>query len=242
MQEEVVIQFKNVNKKYKLYKNSKQRLANLIFKISSIKEKHAVKNMSFTVNKGDSVALIGNNGAGKSTILKLISQLSYPTDGEIIVNGSIGALIELTAGFDAEFTGRENIFLRGSIIGISKSDMEKLIDPIIEFAELGEYIDQPVRTYSSGMKARLGFAININLNPDILIVDEALSVGDANFKSKCKAKVQEYLADKQKTLLFVTHSTNVAKDFCKRGIFIKSGKIIYDGDIDTAIKEYKSKK
>lgn len=237
--QEVSIEFKNVVKEYTLYKSNKHRLMHLLFKRSKVSHKVAVDDVSFVINKGESVAFIGNNGAGKSTILKIISQISFPTSGEVTVNGTVGALIELTAGFDPEFTGRENIYLRGVILGIPKSEVDKMIEPILDFAELGEYIDQPVRTYSSGMKSRLGFSININLNPDILIVDEALSVGDANFKNKCKAKVAEYLEKRQSTLLFVTHSNVIAKEFCERGIVLHKGKLTYDGPIRLAIKEYK---
>ena len=232
------IEFKNVVKKYKLYKSSKQRLFHLLFKVGKIKEKFALNDISFEIKKGEAVAFLGKNGAGKSTILKIINGVSFPTSGEVKVDGSIGALIELTAGFDPSFTGRENIYLRAITMGISKDEINKLIEPILDFAELEEYIDQPVKTYSSGMKARLGFAININLNPDILIIDEALSVGDADFKIKCREKVGQYLADNNKTLLFVTHSTNVAKEFCSRGIVIKNGKKTFDGEITEAIKKY----
>ena len=207
----IAIQFKNVTKVYKLFKNDKQRFRAIFSKRVKPKIKKAINEVSFTVERGESVALFGRNGAGKSTILKMITGVTYPTKGEIIVDGRVSALLELTAGFDPDFTGRENIFFRGQLLGISDEEIRELEDEIIEFADLGDYIDQPVRTYSSGMKARLGFGINANIKPEILIVDEALSV---------------------------THSTNVAKSFCKRGIVMKAGKLVYDGDIEDAIQFY----
>lgn len=235
---EVVIEFKNVTKRYKLFKNDKKRLLALFFKNIKYKEKKAVNNVSFKIHKGETVALFGKNGAGKSTILKLITGVCYPTSGEIIVNGRVSALLELTSGFDPEFTGRENIYLKGQLLGLKNSEIEELEQTIIDFAEIEEYIDQPVRTYSSGMKARLGFSINVNIKPEILIVDEALSVGDEEFKNKCITKVNEIINSEDVTLLFVTHITSTAKEFCKRGIFMKDGKIIFDGKIEDTIEKY----
>ena len=202
------------------------------------KENKAVNDVSFTIKKGECVALFGKNGAGKSTILKMITGVTYPTEGTVEVNGRVSALLELTSGFDSEFTGRENIYLKGQILGISNKEIQELEPSIIEFAELDDYIDQPVRTYSSGMKARLGFAINANIKPEILIIDEALSVGDEAFRRKCVKKINEITKNKNVTLLFVTHATNTAKDFCSRGIVMKKGKLMYDGKIDDAIVEY----
>ena len=238
VEDKVVIKFKNVTKMYKLYKNDKKRFLGLFFKNIKYTENKAVNNVSFEIKKGESVALFGKNGAGKSTILKLITGVTFATKGEIEVDGRVSALLELTSGFDPEFTGRENIYLKGQILGIPDKEIKKLEPDIIKFAELDDYIDQPVRTYSSGMKARLGFSINANINPEILIIDEALSVGDEDFRRKCVAKVNEITNKKDVTLLFVTHATNTAKDFCKRGIVMKKGKAIFDGDIDEAIAEY----
>lgn len=231
------IEFKHVVKEYKLFKNDKQRFKAIFNKRIKAKKKRAIDDVSFTIEKGESVALFGRNGAGKSTLLKMITEVIFPTEGEIKVNGRVSALLELTAGFDPEFTGRENIFFRGQLMGIPQEDIKRMEPEIIEFAELGDYIDQPVRTYSSGMKARLGFAINANVEPEILIVDEALSVGDKAFRVKCNEKINEIVASGV-TFLFVTHSTNVAKDFCKRGIVMKSGKFLYDGDINDAAEFY----
>lgn len=233
-----IIEFKNVTKIYKLFKNDKKRFVSLFFKNIKVKEKRAVDNVSFKINKGEAVAIFGKNGAGKSTILKMITGVTFPTEGNVTVNGRVSALLELTSGFDQEFTGRENIYLKGQILGLKNKEIQELEQTIIDFAELEEYIDQPVRTYSSGMKARLGFSINVNIKPEILIVDEALSVGDESFKKKCIKKIKEIILKENVTLLFVTHSASVAKEFCSRGIVMKQGKIIYDGEIKNAIDNY----
>lgn len=234
---EKAIEFKHVTKRYKLYKNDKERFKGIFFKGVKCKEKKAIDDISFVVEKGESVALFGRNGAGKSTLLKMITEVVFPTSGEICVDGRVSALLELTAGFDMEFTGRENIYFRGQLMGIPHDEIRELEPEIVEFAELGDYIDQPVRTYSSGMKARLGFAINANIKPEILIVDEALSVGDKAFRLKCNAKINE-IVNSGVTFLFVTHSTNVAKDFCKRGIVMKQGKMILDDTCEKAAEFY----
>ncbi len=235
---DIVIKFDHVTKIYKLFKNDKKRLLHTFCKRIKYQEKRAVDNVSVEIRRGESVALFGKNGAGKSTMLKMITGVAFPTSGTIEVKGRVSALLELTSGFDPEFTGRENIYLKGQLLGLKDTEIKELEQDIIDFAEIGEYIDQPVRTYSSGMKARLGFSINVNIRPEILIVDEALSVGDEEFKNKCTTKVNEIINKDNVTLLFVTHSTVMAKEFCTRGIFMKNGKIIYDGDIDTAIQEY----
>ncbi|MBE6814912.1 MAG: ABC transporter ATP-binding protein [Ruminococcaceae bacterium] len=240
MNNDVVISFQNVSKEYKLYSSNRARLLGIFFKRVPYKKKLAVNDVSFTVKRGESVALFGKNGAGKSTILKMITGVTYPTTGEIRVNGRVSALLELTSGFDQEFSGRENIYLKGHILGLKDSEISALEEEIIEFSELEEYIDQPVRTYSSGMKSRLGFAINVNIRPEILIVDEALSVGDADFKNKCKEKVNEIINNENVTLLFVTHQKSVAEEFCKRGIVLKKGKLKFDGEINEAIEKYVS--
>ena len=238
MKEEVVIEFKNVRKTYKLFKNSKKRFFSIFSKKVKYTPKKAVDNVSFQIKRGEAVALLGKNGAGKSTILKIITGVVYSTSGEVNVKGRVSALLELTSGFDPEFTGRENIYLKGQILGLDDSEIRKLEPKIVEFAELEEYIDQPVRTYSSGMKARLGFSINVNIEPEILIVDEALSVGDEAFKKKCMEKINEIIEKDNVTLLFVTHATGVAKEFCKRGIVMQKGKIICDTNINEAVEIY----
>ena len=220
MKEDIVIEFKNVNKTYKLFKSDKQRFLGLILKNIKCKENKAVNDVSFQIKRGESV------------------EVTYPTEGTIEVNGRVSALLELTSGFDPEFTGRENIYLKGQILGLANDEIKKLEPKIIEFAELDDYIDQPVRTYSSGMKARLGFSINVNIEPEILIVDEALSVGDEEFRRKCIKKINELLEQDNVTLLFVTHATRTAKDFCKRGMVMQKGKVVFDGDIETAMNVY----
>jgi len=236
----IVIEFKNVTKTYRLFKNDKKRLLSTFCKKVKYTEKKAVNNISFKIEKGESVALFGKNGAGKSTILKMITGVCFPTEGEIIVKGRVSALLELTSGFDPEFTGRENIYLKGQLLGLKDKEISELEQEIIEFAEIGEYIDQPVRTYSSGMKARLGFSINVNIKPEILIVDEALSVGDEEFKRKCVKKVNEIVKVENVTLLFVTHAVGVAKEFCKRGMVMEKGIVTFDGNIQEAVEKYNS--
>lgn len=236
--EKTMIEFKNVTKIYKLFKNDKNRLFSVFFKNVKYIEKKAVNDVSFNIKRGESVAILGKNGAGKSTILKTITGVTFPTTGEVTVNGRVSALLELTSGFDPEFTGRENIYLKGQILGINDKDIKSMEKDIVDFAELEEYIDQPVRTYSSGMKARLGFSINVNIKPEILIVDEALSVGDEAFKKKCIKKVKEVIKNENVTLLFVTHTTSVAKEFCDRGMVMNKGKMIFDGKIEEAIEKY----
>lgn len=238
--EDVIIEFKNVVKKYKLFKNEKQRLLHVFSNKVKYTEKLAIDHLSFQIRRGEAVAFIGQNGAGKSTLLKMITEVSYPTEGEIIVNGRVSALLELTAGFDPELSGRGNIYIKGQIMGMEKEEIAALEPAIVEFADIGEYIDQPVRTYSSGMKSRLGFGINVNIMPEILIVDEALSVGDRSFRGKCIDKIHELLDDKV-TFLLVTHSTGTAKDFCTRGIVMQSGRSIFDGPVEDAVAYYEDK-
>ena len=235
---DIVIEFKNVSKIYRLFKSDKQRFKAIFFKKTPYKPKKAVNNVSFKIQRGESVALLGKNGAGKSTILKMITEVAYPTNGDIKIKGRVSALLELTSGFDPEFTGRENIYLKGQILGLANEEIKKLEKTIIDFAELDEYIDQPVRTYSSGMKARLGFSINVNIEPEILIVDEALSVGDEEFRRKCIRKINQLIEKEHITLLYVTHATKTVKDFCKRGMIMQEGKLIFDGEIDEAVKIY----
>lgn len=234
----VVVEFKHVSKRYKLYSSDRARLLGLFSKKVKYKTINASNDLSFTVRKGERVALLGTNGAGKSTILKMITGVSYPTEGEIVVNGRVSALLELKAGFDRNLTGRENIYLRGQIMGMSNEEIKKLEPKVVKFADLGDYIDQPMRTYSSGMKSRLGFAFASSVNPEILIVDEALSVGDKRFRSKCRRRVNKMAAKEGLTLLFVTHSTSSARKFCNRGIVLEKGTILFDGPIDDAIAFY----
>lgn len=239
---EPIITFKNVSKTYILYKNDQARFKALFIKPKNPKTNKALNNVSFEINRGESVGIVGDNGAGKSTLLKMITGVAFPDEGEIIVNGKVAALLELTAGFSMEMTGRENIYLKGYILGLEDDYIKTIEDNIIEFAELGDYIDQPVRTYSSGMKMRLGFAINVNIEPDVLVVDEALAVGDASFKKKCKNKIKEIISAGT-TVLYVSHSAASVKEICPRSIFLKKGTVIFDGPTEETLKVYeKSKK
>lgn len=236
-----IISFKNVSKEYTLYKNDKERFRALFIKPKNAKKNKALKTVSFDIYPGESIGIIGDNGAGKSTILKMITGVAHPDSGEIVVNGKVAALLELTAGFSMEMTGRENIYLKGYILGLSDEYIRTIEERIIDFAQLGDYIDQPVRTYSSGMRMRLGFAINVNIEPDILVVDEALSVGDASFKKKCKSKINDIIKSGV-TVLYVSHNQSGVKELCKRALFMKKGELIYDGDVDEAYKIYEASK
>ena len=240
MEKEVVVKFTNVTKVYKLYKSDRARFKGLFSSKVKYKTNKAVNNLSFEVRRGESVALFGRNGAGKSTILKMVTGVTFPTEGEVFVDGKVSALLELGAGFDPESTGRENISFKCSLMGMTEEEIKKVEPSIVEFADIGDYMDQPLRSYSSGMKARLGFAINVNAQPDILIVDEALSVGDKAFRKKCSKKIDEIMADENVTLLFVTHSLVTAKEFCSRGIVLEKGRKLFDGPIDEAIDFYDS--
>lgn len=239
--DEMVIRFNNVTKTYNLYKNDRGRflgIFNYKKKDVFLGSVDASKNLSFEVKKGEAVAFLGRNGAGKSTALKMVTGVTHPTSGEVEVKGRVSALLELTAGFDPQLTGRENIALRGQILGLSKAAIKEIEPAVIDFAELGLYIDQPMRTYSSGMKARLGFAFAVAIDPEILVVDEALSVGDRTFQKKCIARIREIMMDESVTVLFVTHTSSTAKEFCSRGIVLDQGMKVFDGTIDDATAYY----
>lgn len=238
---EPIITFKNVSKTYILYKNDQARFKALFFKPKNPKTNKALNNVSFEICRGESVGIVGDNGAGKSTLLKMITGVAFPDSGDIVVNGKVAALLELTAGFSMEMTGRENIYLKGYILGLEDEYIKSIEENIIEFAELGDYIDQPVRTYSSGMKMRLGFAINVNIEPDVLVVDEALAVGDATFKKKCKNKIKEIISAGT-TVLYVSHSADSVKEICPRSIFLKKGTVIFDGPTEETLKIYQESK
>lgn len=241
MAEEPIIVFENVTKEYTLYKNDADRFKALFFKPRNAKKHLALKDVSLKINQGESIGIIGDNGAGKSTMLKMITGVTFPTEGKVNVRGKVAALLELTAGFSLEMTGRENIYLKGYILGLKDHYIAQIEDDIIEFAQLGDYIDQPVRTYSSGMKMRLGFAINVNIDPDILVIDEALSVGDKSFKKKCKNKIAEIIKS-GKTVLYVSHSMDGVREICPRAIYLKKGKVVFDGDVNDALALYNSDK
>ncbi|ERL11473.1 ABC transporter, ATP-binding protein [Coriobacteriaceae bacterium BV3Ac1] len=234
----IAVRFSNVYKTYYLYKNDKQRLLGAFSNRIEHKVINATDNLSFTINRGDSLALLGLNGAGKSTALKMITGVCYPTRGTIEVHGRISALLELSAGFDGNLTGRENLEMRCQLWGFNRDETEALIPQMHEFSELGDYMEQPIRTYSSGMKARLGFAFASSINPDILVIDEALSVGDKRFRKKCEERVKDIMAKDNLTVLFVTHSPEQALQFCTRGIVLQHGSSVFEGDIEGACQYY----
>lgn len=233
-----VIDLKNIDKMYKLYNKPIDRLKEAIgIKKNFYKEYYALKDISLEIFKGETLGIIGTNGSGKSTLLKIITGILNPTSGEVKVNGKISALLELGAGFNPEYTGIENIYLNGTMMGYSKQEIEGKVDKIIEFADIGDFIYQPVKTYSSGMFVRLAFAVAINVDPDILIVDEALSVGDAAFSLKCMDKMREFI-ETDKTVIFVTHDMQTIKNFCSRAIWIDKGNVIMDGEVSSVVDKY----
>ena len=234
----IAIRFDHVRKTYRQFKNDRQRLLATFSRRVKYDTINANDDLSFICRRGESLALLGDNGAGKSTALKMITGVCFPTSGSVEVHGRVSALLELSAGFDAKLSGMENIQMRCQLWGLSKEESEELIPEIVEFSELGRYIDQPLRTYSSGMKARLGFAFASSIRPDILVVDEALSVGDRKFSKKCRNKVRDIMAKEDVTVLFVTHSTNMAKEFCQNGIVIQRGHAVFSGTIGDAIDFY----
>ncbi len=233
------IEAKNLTKMYKLYDNPTDRFRETfsLSKKKYYKPFYAMQGVNFQIFKGETVGIVGRNGSGKSTLLKMLTGVLSPSEGEITVNGKISALLELGAGFNMEMTGMENIFLNGTIQNISREEMEAKVDDIIAFADIGDHIYQPVKTYSSGMFVRLAFAVAINVNPDILIVDEALAVGDTRFQLKCMDKFVEFM-EQGKTVLFVSHDINSIKRFCKRVIWINNGKLIMDGETDEVTDNY----
>lgn len=236
----IAVRFDNVRKTYKLYKNDRQRLLSAFSKRVKFDQINASDNLTFTCKRGEALAFLGDNGAGKSTALKMITGVCFPTSGTIEVHGRVSALLELSAGFDMRLSGMENIRMRCQLWGLSDKEAEELIPEIIEFSELGKYIEQPMRTYSSGMRARLGFAFASSIKPDILVVDEALSVGDRKFSAKCRKRVNEIIQKENVTVLFVTHSTAQAKEFCTRGIVLDHGKTMFEGPIDKAVEFYEN--
>ena len=238
---DVAIRFEHVTKTYKLFESDRARFVAAFSKKASYKEVNANNDLSFSIGRGEAVAFLGDNGAGKSTALKIITGVLYPTHGHVTVHGRVSALLELSAGFDSQLTGRENIAFRGQLWGLSNQQIKELEPDIIDFADLGDYIDQPMRTYSSGMKARLGFAFASSIQPDILIVDEALSVGDKRFKKKCLKRIHTIMSDSHVTVLFVTHSSASAKEFCERGIVLEKGNNIFESDIKSAIEFYEKR-
>jgi wzt len=231
MKSDCMVKLNNVNKIFKLYKNSKDRFkeALSVNKKKYHEEFYALKDINLEIKKGEVIGFLGKNGAGKSTLLKIITGVLTPTSGSVEVNGKISALLELGAGFNLEYTGLENIYLNGTLMGIEKNEMKERIDDIVEFADIGDFINQPVKNYSSGMFARLAFSVAINVNPEILIVDEALSVGDMGFQEKSITKMKEIIKQGT-TVIFVSHSLSSVRNFCEKAIWMEKGQIKMIGD------------
>ena len=229
----------NVYKTFDVYLDKANSLKEkmLFWKRNRKEKREVLKNINLTVKNGEAVALIGVNGSGKSTLLKLMTKIIYPNKGKIMTYGKLTSLLELGAGFHPDFSGRENIYFNASIFGLTKQQIDERLDDIIEFSELGSYIDNPVRTYSSGMYMRLAFAVAINVDADILLVDEVLAVGDQHFQEKCIAKMKE-LKEEGKTMVFVTHSLGTVKEFCNRAVWLSNGEIRMDGKPDDVIDKY----
>lgn len=239
---ETVIELKDVGIKFNLSQEKVDSLKEYVIKLLKkelmYNEFWALRNVSFSLKKGERLGVLGLNGAGKSTLLKIISGVYKPTEGTVTHKGIIAPMLELGAGFDPQYTGRENIFLYGSVLGYSKKYLQEKYDEIVEFSELEKFIDVPLKNYSSGMKARLGFSIATIADPDILIVDEVLSVGDARFRKKSEKKIMD-MFERGVTVIFVSHSLEQVKRLCDRAIILQKGTLIAEGDIETVSEKYK---
>jgi ABC-type polysaccharide/polyol phosphate transport system ATPase subunit len=238
----IAIRFEEVSKKFTLHHErarSFQELALSLFRSNnkSREDFWALRDVSFTVAQGETVGLIGPNGAGKSTVLKLISRIIEPTSGRIEVSGRVGALLELGAGFHPDLTGRENIYLNGSILGLSRAEIQRKLDAIVAFAELERFIDVPVKHYSSGMYVRLGFSVAVHTDPEILLVDEVLTVGDAAFQRKCLDRI-DHLRQQGVTILLVSHSAETVRNVCSRALWLDDGRLVADGSVEAVVARY----
>lgn len=246
---DAMISFEHVTKEYRLRREFYRAISSEFgrflksgfgfFSPSHISKEHffALQDVSFSIKQGESVGIIGANGAGKTTILRLIANITKPTSGKVTVQGRIAPLIEIGAGFHPELTGRENVYLNGVILGMSKSEVARKFDEIVAFSELEKFIDVPIKQYSSGMYVRLGFSVAVHSDFDILLADEVLAVGDQHFQTKCFSKFEE-IKRRQKTVILVSHSLEQLKRHCARGILIKSGRIVSDGDIQQVCQAY----
>lgn len=240
VEKELAIEVKDLTKIYKLYNRNRDRVKEALHltKKSLHRDHYALSNIDMDIHKGETVGIIGTNGSGKSTILKIITGVLSPSMGTVNVNGRISALLELGAGFNMEYTGVENVYLNGTMIGFSKEEIDAKLDSILEFADIGDFVYQPVKTYSSGMFVRLAFAVAINIDPEILIVDEALSVGDVFFQAKCYRKFDEFKAA-GKTILFVSHDLSSIAKYCDRVVLLDKGKKLAEGEPKRMIDIYK---
>ena len=242
MEKNIAIKVTHVSKEFKLYYDKANTLKEkILFFSKKNKSKDSVlkvlKNINLEIEKGETVALIGTNGSGKSTLLKLMTKIIYPNKGTITTQGKLTSLLELGAGFHEDFTGRENIYFNASIFGLTRAEIDKKIDDIIEFSELGDFIDNPVRTYSSGMYMRLAFSVAINVQAEIILIDEILAVGDQHFQDKCFKKLME-LKKSGKTIVIVTHNINQVKQICDRAIWLYKGEVRMDGPVAKVLDEY----
>lgn len=237
---DTVINVKNVSKLYKLYDKPADRLKESLglTKKKLYKEHYALSNVSFRINRGETVGIIGTNGSGKSTMLKIITGVLNPTGGDVEIRGRISALLELGAGFNMEYTGIENVYLNGTMNGFTREEIDGRLNDILEFADIGDFVHQPVKTYSSGMFVRLAFAVAINIDPEILIVDEALSVGDVFFQAKCFKKFEDF-KEQGKTILFVSHDTGSIQRYCDKVILLNQGQKVAEGDTKKVVDLYK---
>ena len=237
MDDKIIVE--NVCKSFNVYQDKASTIKEkLLFFSRNRKEKiEVLKNINLKIKQGETVGLIGVNGSGKSTLLKLMTKIIYPDSGIITTNGKLTSLLELGAGFHPDFSGRENIYFNASIFGLTRKEIDARLNDIIEFSELGEFIDNPVRTYSSGMYMRLAFSVAINVDAEILLIDEILSVGDQHFQEKCYNKMTE-LKEQGKTMVFVTHSLDVVKKLCTRAVWLYNGQIRMDGDTEKVVDEY----
>lgn len=236
-----VIEVKDVGMEFNLSQEKVDNLKEYVIKLLKrellFQEFWALKDISFKVEKGDRVGIVGLNGAGKSTLLKIISGVMKPTEGNVQIKGKLVPLLELGAGFDKNYTGRENIFLNGAMLGYTKEFLEEKYEEIVEFSEIGKFIDVPLKNYSSGMKARLGFSIATVMEPEILILDEVLSVGDAKFRKKSEERIMS-LFEEGITVLFVSHSIHQVKKLCNKAIWLEKGKIVMQGDVEEVCAAY----
>ncbi len=237
--EDYAIEVQDVYKTFNVYLDKANSLKEkmLFWKRNRKEVREVLRGINLNIKRGEAVALIGVNGSGKSTLLKLMTKIIYPNKGKIIINGKLTSLLELGAGFHPDFSGRENIYFNASIFGLTRKQIDDRLEQIIEFSELRDFIDNPVRTYSSGMFMRLAFAVAINVDADILLVDEILSVGDQHFQEKCINKMKQ-LKEEGKTMVFVTHSLDSARELCDRAVWLSNGVLKLDGKTDEVIEKY----
>lgn len=243
MPQQEVIALKQAGKCYHLRKQKSflmhEMVQRLLRRPIPVEEFWALRDVSLTIRAGESVAIVGRNGAGKSTLLRVIAGTVYPTTGDVRIRGRIGALLELGAGFHPDLTGRENVYLNASLLGLQRKEVVAVFDQIVEFSGLAEFIDMPLRNYSSGMQVRLGFSVAAHIQPDIVIMDEVFAVGDQEFQKKCLERISSFRAQ-SKTLLFVTHGLEVLRGICERAVWLDQGRLRADGSLEEVLKQYQA--